>query len=185
MTPLGTSWSYSYCWHLLGFPSTGQIWSGYPSLLNNWWHSRNLHSWNLFLSVCNVVSFIVEVALCWTGATLCPCFGCRYVWSCHVHPLCQCLLAWRFLEHPYIDEGKSEDCGFSCCFESHVLDSSFPTGPNASRIKAMVRYQVMVPEGRQKAVCKGVFGMLMLDTATMSSLSLMEVGWLWEFVCSS
>ncbi len=49
----------------------------------------------------------------------------------------------------------------------------------------MVRYQVMVPEGRQKAVCKGVFGMLMLDTATMSSLSLMEVGWLWEFVCSS
>ena len=39
------------------------------------------------------------------------------------------------------------------------------------------RYQVMVPEGRQKAVCKGVFGMLMLDTATMSSLSLMEVGW--------
>ena len=39
---------------------------------------------------------------------------------------------------------------------------------------AMVRYQVMVPEGRQKAVCKGVFGMLMLDTATMSSLSLID-----------
>eukprot|EP00434_Breviolum_minutum_P005962 symbB.v1.2.005258.t1/scaffold304.1/size234131/17 len=35
----------------------------------------------------------------------------------------------------------------------------------------MPMYQVMVPEGRQKAVCKGVFGMLMLDTATMSVLN--------------
>ncbi|CAJ1438022.1 unnamed protein product [Effrenium voratum] len=45
----------------------------------------------------------------------------------------------------------------------------------------MPMYQVMVPEGSSEVVCKGVFGMLMLNTATMSVL---EDGSIYEKVAA-
>ena len=81
---------------LLAF--VGFLWSHWSDFVRlfqfakKWWHSLNLHSSKLFLFLCTVIHRWIGVS--WTGATSCPCFGCRYVWSCHVRPLCQCLLAF-------------------------------------------------------------------------------------------
>ena len=41
-----------------------------------------------------------------------------------------------------------------------------------------LRYQTMIPDGGNTPVCKGIFGMLMLNTSTMSSLAAGASLWL-------